>query len=172
MIAPVYGLPRPWCYFGEDLFLDSLDPGNRVLELGSGTGFLTRMAGEKTGECVGLEPEQAMVERAAKRGGAVRYVTGKMEEVPFRAGSFDRCISLGALHCANPEAVSAEVFRVLKDEGEVLLLIEGKIIPRFAPGSDPTRVRQALEKQGFEVIQETPVGRLYLWFRGRKRSIG
>jgi SAM-dependent methyltransferase len=66
MIAPIYGPSRPWYCFGEDLFVGAINPGVSVLELGSGTGFLTRKVGEKAGECVGLELEHAMVERAVR----------------------------------------------------------------------------------------------------------
>ena len=88
MIAPIYGLPRPWYYFGEDLFLDAINPGESVLELGSGTGFLTRKVGEKAGECVGLELDDAMLERAVGKVGATRYVRGMMESIPFKRRSF------------------------------------------------------------------------------------
>ncbi len=171
VIAPIYGPPRPWLYFGEDLFLAGIHPGDTVLELGSGTGFLTRKAGQKAGVCVGLERERAMVKIAADRGGAVRYVTGSMEAVPFRPGSFTRCISLGSLHCSDPEAVAAEVCRVLADRGEFLLLTEARIIPLLAPGSAPVRIRQALEKHGFEVVQEKAVSRLYVWFQAIKKTV-
>ena len=93
-----------------------------------------------------------------------------MEDIPFQSNSFDRCICLGALHCADPDTVAASVFRVLKDDGEFLVLIDAKIIPCFAPASGPGRVRYALEKQGFNLVDEKPVGRLYVWFKGRKTS--
>ena len=168
-IAPFYGRSRALHYFGEDLFLGAIHPGHSVLELGSGTGFLTRRVGKKAGKCVGLELEQAMVDKAKERGGPARYVVGSMEDIPFESGSFDRCICLGAFHCVDPDAVAAAVSRVLKDQGEFLVLIDAKIIPRFAPASDPVRVRHALEEQGFDLLDERRVGRLYTWFRGRKK---
>jgi len=170
VIAPIYGPPRPFLYFGEDLFLAHIHPGDTVLELGSGTGFLTRKVGEKTGHCVGLERERTMVGAAAGRGGAARYVTGGMEDIPFKSGSFARCVSLGSLHCADPEAVAGEVWRVLKDRGEFLLLSEARIIPLLVPGSALPRIRHVLEQQGFEEVEAKRVGRLYVWFRARKPS--
>lgn len=167
-IAPVYGRSRASSYFGEDLFLDAIRPGDAVLELGSGTGFLTRRIGKKGAKSVGLELEQAMVEQAKNRGGPSRYVVGSMEDIPFRSKSIDRCICLGALHCADPDAVAASVFHVLKDNGEFLVLIDAKIIPFFVPASDPGRVRCSLERQGFDLVDEKHVGRLYVWFRWRK----
>jgi ubiquinone/menaquinone biosynthesis C-methylase UbiE len=169
-IAPVYGRSRASHYFGEDLFLDAINPGDSVLELGSGTGFLTRRVGKKAGKCLGLELEQAMVERAKERGGPARYVVGRMEDIPFESKSFDKCICLGAFHCVDPDTVAAAVFLVLKDEGEFLVLIDAKIIPLFAPASGPARVRHALKEQGFDLLDERRVGRLYAWFRGRKKS--
>jgi len=169
-IAPVYGRSRASHYFGEDLFLDAINPGDTVLELGAGTGFLTRRVGKKAGQCVGLELEKAMLEKANERGGPARYVVGRMEAIPFESKSFDTCVCLGALHCADPDTVARAVFRVLKDGGEFLVLIDAKIIPRFAPAADPMRVRHALEEQGFDLLDEKRVGRLYAWFRAGKRS--
>jgi SAM-dependent methyltransferase len=68
-IAPFYGRSRASQYFGQDLFLSAIHPGHSVLELGSGTGFLTRRVGKKAGKCVGLELEQAMVDKAKVCGG-------------------------------------------------------------------------------------------------------
>jgi len=48
LIAPAYWTFRPWFYFGEDLFLEAINAGDAVLELGCGTGFLTRIAGDKS----------------------------------------------------------------------------------------------------------------------------
>jgi len=111
-----------------------------------------------------------MVERAAARGGQARYVVGNMERIPFGPGSFDRCISLGALHCANFNAVAESVSQVLKENGEFLLLTEAGIIPLLAPDTGPARIRQTLEKHGFDVADEKRIGRLYAWFRGRKQT--
>ncbi len=171
MIAPIYDPPRRWYYFGEDLFLGAINPGESVLELGSGTGFLTRKVGEKAGQCVGLELEHAMVERAVRKGGATRYVRGMMESIPFQRRSFAKCISLGALHCADPEVVAAAVSHVLKDNGEFLLLTEARIIPRFVPHSGPVWIKHALATHGFDVIEEKRVGRLYVWIRARKQTM-
>jgi len=168
MIAPIYGLSRSRYYFGEDLFLDAINPGESVLELGSGTGFLTRKVGKRAGDCVGLELERAMVEEAVRKGGATRYVRGMMESIPFKRGSFVKCISLGALHCADPEVVAAAVSHVLEDDGEFLLLTEARIIPRLVPHSGPAWIKHALTRQGFDVDEEKRVGRLYVWIRGRK----
>lgn len=169
MIAPVYGRFRAFSYFGEDLFLEGIRPGDTVLELGSGTGFLTRMIERKAGKCVGLEFEKMMVKKAEDQGGPSRYVVGSMENIPFQSKSFDRCVCLGALHCADPDTVAAGVFRVLKDNGEFLVLIDAKIIPCFAAGSGPVRVKCAMEDQGFDLVEEKRVSRLYVWFMWRKR---
>ena len=106
--------------------LAKLQPGEKVLDLGSGLGIdsiiaATRVTG--TGSVTGLDLSKAEVKHANERASRrelnqLSFVTGDMEKMDFEANSFDAVISNGAF-CLAPskEAAFGEIFRVLKPGG-------------------------------------------------------
>ena len=98
----------------------------RVLEIGAGTGagFAFYPAGVAV---VAVEPSVAMAARARERAGRaaaeVEVLDARAEELPFADGSFD-CVIATLTWCsvADPRAAFAEVHRVLRPRGRLLLL--------------------------------------------------
>jgi len=73
-------------------------PGMRVLDLGCGTGELTRLAHQRLGaaETLGLDRSQAMLRRAAQvEGGGLRFQQGDLADA---TGHWDLVLSNAALH--------------------------------------------------------------------------
>jgi ubiquinone/menaquinone biosynthesis C-methylase UbiE len=105
----------------------SLQPGNRVLDLGAGTGIVARRAARVVGEsnvvALDLAPEmllQVREIRDAREAGprGVACVAADAERLCFPAGSFDRALSLFALtHVPDRTAAAAELFRVVRAGG-------------------------------------------------------
>ena len=62
-------------------------PSVRVLDVGCGTGFLTRYLG---GEVVGLDQSDTMLEAARRRIPRAEFLRGDALELPFADGAFDR----------------------------------------------------------------------------------
>jgi arsenite methyltransferase len=108
--------------------LGRLEPGERVLDLGSGAGtdslVAAQMVGE-TGRVAGIdmtEPMLAKARAAADELGAanVEFVEGEVECLPFADGSFDVVISNGVIDLIpDKDAVFSEVHRVLVPGGRV-----------------------------------------------------
>jgi ubiquinone/menaquinone biosynthesis C-methylase UbiE len=172
-MSSVYRLGRPFFYFGEDYFEKAVTPGDRVLELGSGTGYLSRRLSRRAGMMTGLELEKPMLKKASRDGGRVAYVAGDMTRVPFRDGGFDRCVSLGAIHCVDPKDFFREAARVLRPGGKAMVLSETGIIPRYAPRATREAIRRGIEESGMKLIEEINIGRLYTIFVSIKgHSIG
>jgi len=167
-ISSVYSLGRPLFYYGEDHFEASVKPGERVLDLGSGTGYLSRILAGRAGKVIGLELEKEMVRKAVRKNRGVSYVIGDMTRLPFRSGSFDRAASLGALHCVDPVPLFAEAGRVLRPGGEVQVLSEVKILPRFVPAVSAGKIRSALKQAGMAAGEEIRIGSGYTIFRATK----
>ena len=169
-ISSVYQLGRPFFYFGEDYFEKTVNPGDRVLELGSGTGYLSRRLSRRAGMMTGLELEKPMLEKASRYGGRVTYVAGDMTRVPFRAGVFDLCVSLGAIHCVDPKDFFRETARVLRPGGKAMVLSETGIIPHYAPRATREAIQRGIEESRMKLIEEIKIGRLYTLFVSIKKN--
>jgi SAM-dependent methyltransferase len=108
---------------GDPITLASLEPGQTVLDLGSGAGldcfFAAKKVGE-TGRVIGVDMTPEMIERArssAKRLNLrnVEFRQGYLEELPVDANSVDVIISNCVINLAPDKSrVFAEAFRVLK----------------------------------------------------------
>jgi ubiquinone/menaquinone biosynthesis C-methylase UbiE len=101
-----------------------LDPGGRVLDVGSGTGiFAEALAAWFDLGVIGLEPSKAMRKRArAKELPGVVYVGGEAEHIPLRASSCDHAwLSTVLHHIPNLRNCAGELRRVLREGGRVLI---------------------------------------------------
>jgi ubiquinone/menaquinone biosynthesis C-methylase UbiE len=109
------------------VFLSSIDfpEGARVLDVGCGTGVLTRMLAQRPGvaEVVGVDRGKALVERARERSAELSNVTyreGDGESLPFDDATFDIITFDSVLsHMTEPERALAEAFRVLASRGHL-----------------------------------------------------
>jgi arsenite methyltransferase len=113
---------------GDPITLASLQPGQTVLDLGSGAGLDCFFAAKKvgdTGHVIGVDMTPEMIERAtssAKRLNIqnVEFRQGLLEDLPVEAGTVDVIISNCVINLSPDKArVFAEAFRVLKPGGKL-----------------------------------------------------
>jgi len=93
---------------------------NRWLDLGSGTGYFTRVLAERFAESEGLALDiaEGMLQHARPLGGATHFIAGDAERLPLRDNTCDLVFSsLAVQWCADFSAVLSEAFRVLKPGG-------------------------------------------------------
>ena len=113
---------------GDPITLASLQPGQTVLDLGSGAGLDCFFAAKKVGAAghvIGVDMTPEMIDRArssAKRLNLdnVEFRQGYLEDLPVDANSVDVIISNCVINLSPDKArVFSEAFRVLKSGGKL-----------------------------------------------------
>jgi SAM-dependent methyltransferase len=180
LVADVYERARPE-YPSEAVawIADLLDlrPGRTVLDLGAGTGKLTRALLDTGARVIAVEPGDAMraeLERAAPGAEALR---GSAEDIPLRNASVDAMAVGQAFHWFRHDVAIPELHRVLRRGGGVALLWNsrdpdaplhqeiGKLIEPFIPPDRPDSEEWAqlleeselfgpLEERRFSFVQQ------------------
>jgi SAM-dependent methyltransferase len=108
--------------------LGSIEPGEHVLDLGSGAGtdslVAAQMAGP-AGSVTGIDMTPEMLDKARATAAAmgvdnVRFIEADAERLPFDDHSFDVVISNGVIDLIpDKDAVFSEIFRVLVPGGRI-----------------------------------------------------
>lgn len=101
-------------------------PGQRVLDVGCGTGVLARAASDlvgPAGRVVGVDPNAGMLEVARRSPEVVEWVPGSAEDLPFPNGSFDHVVSLfAAMFFRDRARAMEEMARVVVHGGSVTVV--------------------------------------------------
>ena len=128
---PILLLGKQAEYNQRIVSLLSLCPEDRVLDLGCGTGVLTRMIADqidvkKNGISIGVDAASKMIQVARKKRGndACRFETVAAEDLPFEDGSFDAVVSSLFFHHIPldiKEKSFSEAFRVLRPGGKLVI---------------------------------------------------
>ena len=121
----------------EQKVLRFVIPGGdeRALDSGTGTGALAFALAPHVREVVGVDVVPELLAQARKRAeqrSTVSFVEGDATKLPFGYGEFDLAGTLRTLHhIARPELVVAELARVTRSRGRVL------VIDQIAPVDPP-----------------------------------
>ncbi|HEU5216733.1 MAG TPA: class I SAM-dependent methyltransferase [Gaiellaceae bacterium] len=91
------------------------DDARLVVELGAGTGKLTRTVAALGVRAVAVEPDPRML--AVLRASGLEGVEGSAEAIPFDAGVADGVVAGSSLHWFELEQALPEIHRVLKPGG-------------------------------------------------------
>jgi arsenite methyltransferase len=164
-------------FAGVGYFCDiaNFKAGEKVLDLGSGSGmdtFITALKVGKTGEVTGIDMTDEQLNKAQSLAQAngfsnVKFVKGYIEKLPFADNSFDVVISNGVINLApDKEKVFAEAARVLKPNGRLVIadIVTEHQLPEnvtcdstlwaacIGGASQEDTYKKSIEKAGMEVI--------------------
>jgi arsenite methyltransferase len=159
---------------GHHLDLAALQPGEAVLDLGSGSGtdvFCAAVLVGAAGNVVGVDITDEQLDNAARlrdRDGfaQVELVAARIEELPFDDASFDAVLSNGVVNLVpDKRRVFAEAARVLRPGGRLAIadIVSGRALKERTrrnvelwaaciAGAIPRRAYlEAIEAQGLDV---------------------
>ncbi|QKG23566.1 methyltransferase type 11 [Actinomadura verrucosospora] len=123
--APAYerGFARMTRYMvGPLLDAASVAAGTRVLEVGTGPGFVAAEAVRRGAEVSALDADPDMAETARRNVPGLDVRVAVLPEVPFPDGTFDAVVGNFVInHVGAPDAALAELRRVLRPEGRLAL---------------------------------------------------
>jgi SAM-dependent methyltransferase len=111
------------------LGLMGLQPSDRILDLGCGSGWLVRRLAKlvPNGSVVGIDVSDEMIRRAQLAGSSVpniQFLHGTAEEIPAPPNSFTKLISVeSAYYWHDPARGLSEILRVLAPGGSAWILI-------------------------------------------------
>ena len=97
----------------------------KVVDLGAGTGALTRLLVDRASEVVAVEPDDRMRSVLAEELPAVRSVTGRGESMPIPDGDVAAVLASSSWHWMDPVPTLREVGRVLVPGGTLGVVWSG-----------------------------------------------
>jgi ubiquinone/menaquinone biosynthesis C-methylase UbiE len=151
--------------------LADLGAAHKVLEIGCGTGNLTKLVKrlQPGAEVVGLDPDPRALAMATRKAGGlgVRFDHGYSQALPYPDGSFDRVLSSLMFHHLDAETkrrTLTEVRRVLRPGGALYLVDLGaekgghgllrRLRPHHAVDNHPATLTRLFTAAGFTDVAE------------------
>jgi SAM-dependent methyltransferase len=106
----------------EVVDIPGLPPTATVLEVGAGTGKLTRLLVSRFGRVVAVEPAEAMRRLLLTHCPEAEVLEGAAEEIPLANASVDAVFAAEAFHRFDGERALAEMARVLRPRRALVLM--------------------------------------------------
>ena len=98
--------------------------GTRVLDVGTGPGYVAGAAAKRGANPVGIDFSGALIEAARNRYPAISFEQADAEDLPFESATFDAVVNgFGICHVPRPEVALREAFRVLKHGGRIAFTV-------------------------------------------------
>lgn len=134
---------------------DLLEPGSgeRILDLGCGTGDLTNVLAEKGAEVIGLDASSEMIERARAKYPGITFNVADGQSFRVAPAEFDAVFSNAALHWMKDAAgVAASVALALRPGGRFVAEFGGQGNVEHITAA----VVDVLEKHGIAAAERNP----------------
>ena len=138
-----------------------LAPGTSVLEIGCGTGQLTRSLLARGLRVTAVEPGERLIRRARIRldgAGDVQFLNRRLEDAPVPSGRYRAAFSASAIHWVDPDLGWRKLADALVDGG-TLALVSYFGVEDSSSAADQQTFRAALARIAPELAAEWPIGR-------------
>jgi SAM-dependent methyltransferase len=113
--------------YKEALRRVALEPGQRVLDIGCGSGVFLRLAVDRGAKAFGLDASEALIEISRRRVREADLRVGEMQFLPYEDDSFDLVTGFNAFFfAADMTAVLREAGRVAKPGAPVVMQVWGR----------------------------------------------
>jgi len=176
-LSKVYDQINPFIW-NEEMRTEALDlldieDGDRVLDVGCGTGFATEGILERTENVHGLDQSVHQMEKAWQKFGKhdrVRFYRGDAERLPFKDDTFDIVWSSGSIeYWPDPVAALVECRRITKPGGQVLIVgpnypsntVFQKLADAFMLFYGADEADRMFEEAGYEEFRHVTMGPSY-----------
>lgn len=152
-----------WWYVGRrqlvhTLLKNRLPPNSLILDLGCGTGAMSREL-QEYGKVISLDRAEPAL-RLARTRGLKNLCIGDAESLPFKPSLFDLVVALDVLEHLNEDlSATQEIARVLKPEGIALVTVpacpflwsDHDVALHHRRRYTPRQLHEVLEKGGLQV---------------------
>jgi SAM-dependent methyltransferase len=135
--------------------------GERVLEIGCGTGQLTRSLLARGLHVTALEPGERLIgvaEENLKGAGDVEFVHARLEDVQLPRESYEAVFSASAIHWVDPDLSWRKIADALAPKG-TLALIQYLGLQEQRSADDQEAVLSAIRRHAWEVAATWPTYR-------------
>ncbi len=125
-----------------------LEPDDRLLDVGCGDGFVTRLLAERLpeGRAVGVDASPRMIAKADTASSNVQFVLADARDLPFRA-EFDVVVSFNALHwVVEQQRALGSIAAAARPDARVLIQV---VCAGDRPSPRPSRWRWPVRPAGW-----------------------
>ncbi|MCK5609759.1 class I SAM-dependent methyltransferase [Candidatus Pacearchaeota archaeon] len=157
-----------WDSFEKDYLRPYINEskGKKTLDAGAGTGRLSLKLLKAGADVTALDVSPEMLDLLKRKTGEIETVEGELEDMPFEDETFDMIFSsLAMVHLKKITPFLDECYRVLKDDGKLVLVnvhYRKPMILRDSQGSYsikcynhfPRHVREAAEELAYSVEED------------------
>ena len=118
--------------FALEMLEARIPRGSKILDVGCGTGHLTRELIQRGYEAWGVDFSEAMVHYAHEHYDSDRFQAGDIERIPFPDNTFDAVVCLGVMeYLEKDDTALREMWRVLKPGGRAVITTPSITCPFF-----------------------------------------